>query len=283
MPHELFEFFVADDPDAALRFFVGVIGVHVVNRRVCRADHDRRRIHALAGEFRAVELILDVRPDRLRLLLVGENVRDELAVQIEKPERKEGHVFLAAFGEVAHLDALAAQIDEHGALVGGIVDVGNVVAVRLGGGVDEVDGEARLRLHARAHFVEILYVSERGGRDEIAPFRAEIFAGILHFAQAVNKFFDAALREFAPVEIVHEADREPLLEEDLRFALIRRRHDEGQTARTDVNDRIFHKKLLKMLIFTRGRRKKYRSRGQSAPCRPRGLRICICPRRRQGR
>ena len=281
---EFFELLIADDA-RAFRLFSREVGVYVVQRGVGGANHDRRRKNVLPGKIGAVEFVLDVPLDGFGFLFGGEDPVDEFAVKIDEPEREVLHLLLALFGKIAYLDGFAAQIDEDGAFVRTEIDVGDIVAVRLGRGVDDVDGEPRLLPYAGVHFLEIFDMAQRRRRNEITPFHAEVDARFFELVQAIDEFFDATLGELPPLEIVYEADGFAFFEQDLRFVLVRRRNDERKAARTHIDHRIFHIPLLQMaiFIFMRDRRTIYRSPAQNAPFRPRDRRICISPRYRRAR
>ena len=240
MPDELFELLAADDARPRRRAVVGEVGIDVVHGVARRAHQNGGGIHPLPGEVGVVELFFDEAADVLRLLLIGIDVGDELAVQVEQSEGKAHHLLLAVLCKVADLDALSAQVDEDGALERLIVEIGDIVAVRLGGAVDEVDGQPRLRKHLRGDFVVIFDVPQGGGGDEIAALHAQLRARFLEAEEHLRELLRTARRERALLQIVHEGEGGALLENDLRLVCVGSRHDHGNAARTDVDDRILH-------------------------------------------
>ena len=240
MPDELFELFAAYGLDAVRLALVRKLRIDVIDRGIGRSHHDGGGKHALAGQARAVELILDIPLDLLCLLFVGIDIGDEFAVKIEQAEGKAHHLFLAGFRKIADLDALSAEVDENWPLARLVVDVCHIVAVGLRLAVDQVDGQPRFPEHGLCDLVKVLHMAQSCRCNEIAPLDAELRARILEAREHFDQLFRSAFGQPARLEIMHQAQRSALLEHDLRLFRLGRRNDHGNAARADIDDTIFH-------------------------------------------
>ena len=174
-------------------------------------------------------------------------------MQIHDAEIEAKHIRLLAFGQVAYFYALAAEVDEYGAVACRVSAVGDVVAVRFGAAVEEIDAQSGMLFHRRGDLVEVGYGAHRRRRDEPAGVYAQLGALLFRDRERVQQFVDAARRQLVADEIVRQAEIGSVFEHDLRRVRIavRFRYGERQTARTYVYDRIFHIPLrsIYFLIF----------------------------------
>ena len=242
--NELFEFFAADGPDAVRLALIGIFRIDIIDRGTGGAHQNDGGEHPRARQIRTVEFLLDVTLDLLCFLLVRIDIGDKFAVQIEQAEGEAHHLLLARLGKIADLDALAAQIDEHGPLIRLIIGIGNVVAVRFRCAVDEVDGEARRLQNTRSHLVKIPDMAKRRRGDQITALHAQFGARIFEAREHFDEFLRATRGEAALFQIVHKGERGALFEHDFRPFPVARCNDHGKTARADIDDRILHIFLL---------------------------------------
>ena len=274
---ELFVFLDVDGLFLRARHF-GKIGIDVVEGGGRRADEDRRFKRPLFGKPRPVELLFQEFADGFDFLFIGINIGDELAREVGEPELHAEHLRLLRLGKVAYFDALAAQVDEDGALAGAIGEIGDIVAVGFGRLVDEVDRKPRRLAHESGDLAAVGDVTQRRGGDDVTALRALRGGERLHMIEQRREFNDAAAGEAVPLEIMDEAERRALAADDLVHAAVFG-DDHGNAARTDVDDGIFHD--LSPLTFCPRRR--CRCRAHRRPRRPWDRRTCTCPRCRAGR
>ena len=72
---------------------------------------------------------------------------------------------------------------------------------------------------------------------------------LLKFFQRARQFVQPVLGQIFSVEMRKKKERDAVFEYDLRFCAVDLRDDHGKAARTDIDDGIFHKILLRYEIF----------------------------------
>ena len=236
---QFFELFAVHGALARLALRAREGGVEVVQRQGDRAAQHHRHKAVFAGQLRFIELAADILFDALCLLFVRLDLFHELAVQGVDAEVEAAAVG-ALGGEVAHLHAGAADIDQHRALVSAVKAVGDVVAQRLFLPVYGVDGHARAVQDRRAHLFKIFHKAQRRGGDDVQHVRAQADALVLHRLHGLDHLVDAAGREFAPLHVVLQREAGAVAEDDLGDAVVDLRHDHRRVAGTDVDDSVFH-------------------------------------------
>ena len=284
---EFFEFFRLHDARAFAVLDARIFGIHRVQGEIGRAREDRCAERAARDLFFA-EFFAHVFADLFPFFFVRLDARNELAVQIEHAETQAAAVRCAVFGQIAHLRARAADVDEHGALA--VAAVGDKIAVRLRFPVHKIDRHARAAQDLLAHLLEIFHRAQCRRGNDVQRLRAHAAAFFHHGGDGFGKFVDAARGQAAPLEIVQQREAGTVAEQDL-LLLPDLRHEQGNTARTDIDDGDLHVVLpfkfgppaeADAMLSAARAGFTCRSRRRCAP--PRGRvrrpdrRICICPR-----
>ena len=239
MPDQLFELFIVH-PALARLGGVRELRIDIVQRERRRTHHDDGGIAAFARHVRLVQLARHIFFDALGLALVRLDLLHKLVVQGEDAEVQAVHLRAVVRGEIADLHARAADVEQHGALVGAVKAVGDVVAVGLRLPVHRVDGQPRAVEDGGADLFKVADRAQRRRRDEVDDVHPEAEALVLHQRDRLDQLVDAPLRQVAPVQIVQQRQAGTVAENDLGDAVVGVRHHHRNAAGTDIDHRIFH-------------------------------------------
>ena len=240
MSAKLFQLVVFDKLFARGLGFVAVLEIDVVNRAVGGAHQHRRRKSALIGKRGFLQRLFDVFFYLFRLLFVGVDIFNKFSVQLNRPEIEVRKRVGSVSREIAYLDAAAADIDQKRPVQRLITLVGDEIAIGFPFAVQQVDVDARAFFKLLGDPFEIFKIPHGRGRDDIALDHPRLAADFLHFLEVFRQPLHAALGEIFPLHIVQDRYVFPFSQQHVKrlFAL---RHQQGNTAGTDIYNRVFHK------------------------------------------
>ena len=233
---QLFELFIGHRSGAVFRGIARIFGIHVVQGKIRGSDEDDGVERRIAGQFRFFQLTQDKFFDPLRLVFVRLNFFHKLFVQIYDADIEGNHFIAVIHRQIADFRAGAADIDERRLFVGTVNPVRDIIAIRLGATVDEVNGQTRALQKFGAYLIKVFRRTQSRRRDQVQNVYPEFGTFALHYDDRLDQFVDAAGRERFSLQIMQQRQAGTVFEHDLRRT---RRYigcDHGNAAGTDVDD-----------------------------------------------